>query len=436
MVNKYMKTTGGQSAQVFVAKATAYTDDADFKTFVGLGADGEMGVFLVYDSSATTTYTEANAIANASDAAIQAADKFFIAQIQVHVGPDGVTRRLIHRTPVYTYNEMNVRTQAYVAPVKQVTNIGYGSLSTTTGSMNSGTLINGQIFPIKLIETTPQNQPFPTWNYEEVSKQGDTIIKIGARLLKQMNDTTYAQNIANNRLVRAELLSDGTFVASSGGSFTVVQDSNVITVPESAGAAADAGKYAADASSMAVGDYLRIGGTTAASPIYKIAAVSGIGTSLATITLDSPYQGASGTVTAANTLVNTVAPTEIGFKLTSFDFDTHFRIALDEDIASADLVYTTPYKEGIGYYPQVAQQELEGQVYAGYTTLNNAFTSDFGQPGNYAVSGTTYQYIFLDYVRTKPSVAAPKVSDTHYGHVMLVLPVGVAPTSDLDGMFV
>lgn len=432
MKTKYSKTTQGLEAQVFVAKAIAYSTIATYKTFYSGAADGEIGVFITFKASGPTTYTEANAIVNPSDTALAAGDKFFIAQMQIHVDSFGVTRRLIHKTPVYTYSENTVRAVAYSAPVAQVTNIGYNG---TSGSMNSGTLITGQIFPIKLIENTPGNEPYPKWNYEEVAKQGDTLIKIGARLLKQFNDPLQAQNQYNGRVAYAEMLTDGTFSASSGGSFTVTNGDTIITVPESAGAAADAGKYAADASTMVVGDYLRIGGTAATSPVYKIAAITGAGTALCTITLDCPYQGATATVTAAN-VGEITATTVIGFKLTGLTTNTMFVVALDEDIASADLVYTTSAKVGIGSSDQVTQIEKEGQIFAGYTTGNEAFTEDYGQPASYVVSATTYQFIYLDYLRTLPAVAAPVISDRNYGHIILCLPVGVAPTSDLDGMFV
>lgn len=428
MKNRYFKTTQGLEAQVFVAKAVAYATATTFAAFVTAGLEGQIGIFLFYDISGPTTYTQATAALNASDAALQAGDKFFIAQIV-----DGK----IKKTPIYTYSENTVRQVAYLAPVLQITNIGYGSLSATTGSMNSGTLINGQIFPVKLIDNRPASQPFPTWNYEETSKQGDTFLSIGTRLTKQMNDTVAAQNQYNGKLVRAELLTNGTYVASSGGAATMVKDSKTFTIVESAGAAADAGKYAADASSMAIGDYIRIGGTTAASPIYKIAGVSGIGSALATITLDSDYQAASGSVSAANLLVNTAATvTEFGFKFTAIDYGASFKVGVEEDLISADVVYTTPYKEGIGTSDQVTQLEIEGQVFDGHTTINEAFDADFGAPTSYTVSGTTYQFVYLDYLRSLPSIAAPKINDSNYGHIILALPVGVAPTSDLDGIFV
>lgn len=242
-------------------------------------------------------------------------------------------------------------------------------------------------------------------------------------------------NLAQGRGMSAEMLTDGTFTASSGGAATMVNGSAVFTIVESAGAAADAGEYNADAASMAAGLYIRIGGTGDTSPVYKIKEVSGVGTALATITLDSPYQGASGAVAAANLGVMTVI-TEIGFKLTAIDFGTSFHVALDEDLVSADLAYTTPYKQGIGTSGQVTQMEEEGEVFEGYATLNESFTEDWGQPSGYTVSGTTYQFIFLDYYRSMKAASVPNVQDRHYGHIILALPVGVAPTTNLDGMFV
>ena len=122
--------------------------------------------------------------------------------------------------------------------------------------------------------------------------------------LSMVSQINYKENLGKingtGPMVRAEMLTNGTFTASSAGAFTVAQDSNTITVVESAASAADAGKYNADASTFAVGDMIRIGGTGNTSPVYTITAISGAGTALCTITLNTPYQGTSGSVLAAN----------------------------------------------------------------------------------------------------------------------------------------
>lgn len=415
MKNRYSKSTAGQNQQVIVAKAVAYTTDADYQTFVSLAVDGEIGVFLVYDASGPTIYTEATAALNAADAALQAADKFFIAKMHVHVDANGETKRFVQKTPVMTYSECTVKTQAYVAPVKQITNVGYTG---TSGSLNSGTLVNDQIFAIKLTDNSSANQPFPSWNFEDVSRQGDTLQSIGARILKQVNDTTYAFNAANGRLVDAELLTNGTFTVNTVGSGNVGVTNGSTTVT-------------ATGHNVTAGTYVRIGGTTGGFAVYKVASVATNSFELTTI-----YTGATNAALAIANLGTMSAITEIGFKFTALYFGTHFKVFLSEDTVSADLAYTTPYVEGNGTSDQVLQMEREGQVFEGYASANDSFAEDFGKPADYTVSGTTYQFIFLNYYRQMKAANVPNINDAHYGHIVLCLPVGVAPTTNVDGIFV
>lgn len=166
--------------------------------------------------------------------------------------------------------------------------------------------------------------------------------------------------------VKVELLSDGSFSASSGGVVTVTNGSRTITIVESAGAAADAGKYAADASSMAVGDVLRIGGTGATIPEYIITAVSGVGTAAATITLNMAYQGATTAAVAAANVGVVTAISNWGMKFTGLpltfvkDFFKYMRVSFHFDMVgfgSTTLTRTQEALRGRGDYRDVAEWE-------------------------------------------------------------------------------
>jgi hypothetical protein len=398
--NKYFKTTKGKNIQVFVAKAIAYSTQATYQLFILNAAEGEIGVFIPPADG-----NESNATLNAADNALTGL-KFFIAQKR-----DG----LVNKTPTYSYSEISPVIKAYVAPVKQVTNVGFDG---TSGAINSGTLIPGQIFPIKVIETTPLNQQFPTWNFEETAIIGDTIQSIFSRLVKQMNDSTYPVNGYNGRIVSAALFTDGTFTVNTVGSGNVGVTNGSTTVT-------------ATGHNVTKGSYVRIGGTTNAFPVYKVKSVA-----TNSFELESPYTGATNAALAIASLGTMSAIVNVGIQMTAIDFGAHFKVAVGEDMVSATVTYTTPYKEGSGTYIQVKDLESEGQVFAGHTTGNVAFDTDFGAPTYFADANTTYSYITLNYLRSQVSVAAPKNRDHHYGTVIIAAPTGVAPLTNLDGMFV
>lgn len=53
----------------------------------------------------------------------------------------------------------------------------------------------GQIYEIGILETTPGNQPFPTYDYQYVSVAGDTIDTVAGKLVNMINSN---QNYANS----------------------------------------------------------------------------------------------------------------------------------------------------------------------------------------------------------------------------------------------
>lgn len=126
----------------------------------------------------------------------------------------------------------------------------------------------------------------------------------------------FNEDISIKTFVSAVVVNNGTFSASSGGALTVAVDGVTVTIVESAGAAADAGKYNSDASTFVAGDLIRIGGTGNTVAVYKIASITGAGTALATVILTAPYQGATGSVSAANAGHIATDGTACGIKIT------------------------------------------------------------------------------------------------------------------------
>jgi len=61
----------------------------------------------------------------------------------------------------------------------------------------------GQIFEIGILETTPGNQPFPTYDYQYVAVQGDTVDSVAAKLVNMINSNLNYANQNRDLIVTA-----------------------------------------------------------------------------------------------------------------------------------------------------------------------------------------------------------------------------------------
>jgi len=286
-----------------------------------------------------------------------------------------------------------------VASVEQISYIGYNG---TSGSVTANTYNE---YIVRVVPLEKKELDFNLWKikYGKFSTEGTayqtTVVDgVVANLIDNFKGEA-------EKKVKFERVCSHAGSASSGGIATVVNGSNYITIAESAGAANDAGKYAADASTMVAGDYLRIGGTTTSIATYKISSITNAGTALCTIKLDVAYQGTNGTVSAANMEVVTAAQAltvDWGIKCTGiaknwalnkFSFEKfRFDITLENWGATA-VTYSTGATEGSGNYQQVAELESFCQ---GNETPDAAISRHFGPvPVDYRTDYTFNTYYSL-----------------------------------------
>ena len=188
--------------------------------------------------------------------------------------------------------------------------------------------------------------------------------------------TSFRANCSRDpyRMFYAERINSGVSTATSGGALTVTNGSVTVTTVESAGGAADAGLYNADAGTMVAGDLIRFGhATTNTFAVYKIAAITiAVGGATATITLDVPYEGASGAVAAANAGVVPIANEgNYGVRIIANDgakelitgrfnyspmrFDLGLSTAFGDTITTVEAIGS----KGHGTFNDVAQMEYE-----------------------------------------------------------------------------
>lgn len=369
---KQSRKTKGFNAQVFVAKPIDYTTDATLALFVANAPTGELGV---YDAT--------NALH--TDAITSSEEFFFVMR----------TTEGVKRTPTYKLSEVTPRKKLYVAPVKQVSYIGWNG---TSGALSNAAVANRKVYGIKVIETTEGNDPFPTWNYEYQANATDTIYEVMLALVNKINDDTAVEHKQNERLVDAKLKANSTLgnfaMTGTTPTLTFTNGSATVTLggttPTFDGAAGDLLSVSATATpTVAVGD------------IYKISAVSA-GVS---VTLDRPYTGATVTLTQAQAqgtrLKKVTVVTAYGIELTAINYDTHFRLAVNEELVNATITVGTAYVKGNGTYDQVLVIEKEGNIYDGFTAYNNEFTDKYQTPDSFVTVDETYDYYHFDVVKTE-----------------------------------
>lgn len=171
--NNFWKTLVGANVEVIIGKGVQYTDDTTYKDFVANAVEGEIGVF----NAATLVPLDGTGAGTATA-------EYFIA-----VKRDSAVEKTV---PFILGNVTATRT-AYVAPVKQVTTLVVAAL--TPGA--------GEEFGIKILETTPGYQPFPTYSWSVEAIAAETIDALMARLVTAINSTTSVANKDRDLIVSA-----------------------------------------------------------------------------------------------------------------------------------------------------------------------------------------------------------------------------------------
>jgi hypothetical protein len=238
---------------------------------------------------------------------------------------------------------------AYEAPARHVMTIGFVG----TGSLTVP-VANNTEYDLIVKELSSNFEPFPTLVKSVISSftgaTGFSILDQFARLI----------NVDAASRAWAEVLVNLAATAlTNAATITTINGSPVVTVSD-----------AADA--PAVGSFLRIGGTAATFPVYKVLAVSG-----AQITLDRIYVNPAQTLgqttatVAAATLNSAPAAEAVGLKLTAKEFGYVLAVSLDGGFNGAPVTATTAFKNGFGRGTQV--QSREKQLQGNQAKYNNVW---------------------------------------------------------------
>jgi hypothetical protein len=222
--------------------------------------------------------------------------------------------------------------------------------------------------------------------------------------------TTANSMMILNNFIGAELVYDGSFLASDND-MTVTYGSDQIVF-------ATAATYNTG-TAYAVGDLIRIGGTGATSPIYKITAVNSL-----TLTLNTPYQGASGTVVAANSGHIATDGTHVGIKWTGkflsitdgcccfppfpFDFEGVTFLIASDDLGCSFTVSNPPAQDltyGNGSSRELVYLEMDA---LGYSEVREwfqdcAMNAGANQYTTSITSGILYTLYYIHYSSAYPT---------------------------------
>lgn len=414
---RYSKTLIGRNTTVIVAGQCAITAAATtYATFVnnaiaGTLPDGTIGVFLEATNVATTS-------------ALTAGAKFYIAQA-ISNSKGGWN---VKKTPTYTYSatETSIAQQIYVAPVKPVAYIGFNG---TSGSLNLGTITPTYTYLATINDTSPANQPIPSYVYDEVAKTGSDayslLVNSSGGIVNKINDygtgkTSWANLQKNPKTYKAFVTANGTYTAAAGtvSNFALTNGSPLLTCTT----AIPTGWVVGDTVSIAYDPSTDLVAAAAASATngntYKITAVNGL-----VITLDQPWLGlTTATNTTLNRFAKVTASTEFGIKITTTSFDSTFRLSVSQYLENATITYATDWKVGSGRADSVKELEDAGTAFEGVTTGNTAFTDDWGKPTSLVGFNRGYKTYTITATKFELSVAKPVSDWTHRSYCMIMAP--------------
>lgn len=396
--NRYSKSLQGLNAVGIISPALAYTAQTTFAGFVGTSVTPALNgtVAVINDTTKAVVTTP-----------LTAGTKFFLAQLV-----DGSVKK----TPVMTFGAPDtiINKKVYVAPVKQVTTIGWNG---TSGSLN----LTAPVAPatktavLSARDTSPSNQPFPVQEGRAFIKNPTaTLFDMTAAIVSEFLNAVDYQGNSDINFVNAEVRTNGTNTAIATVTATFTEGSAIVSY--------------SGAHTLAVGEIIEY---TAANTSYKVVEV--LSTTLAR--LDRPYAGTSVTTAGGGTGKKTVI-TATGIILTAFVEDTTFVISLGQDLANATVTQTTPWKQGSGAAWQVAAMEEETQVMGGFTTGNYPFVQDYGKPTSFVINPETsaLQYVtwFLKYRTVTDSMAYVNEPAAFFAYALLACPDAGGPLTTLN----
>jgi len=287
----------------------------------------------------------------------------------------------------------------YRAAVTQISHVGYNG---TAGAFVVNDEAEYRLNIVFLDDQRPhgQEQTAERFDYSSDANATQEELAFGISTLFGTRKANGTNKTYNGRYVKLEVLTDGAFTASDNAA-AVVQGSDRIIF--------DTAATYNTGTAYAVGDFIRIGGTGTTVAVYKVEKVSGT-----TLTLNSPYQGVSGTVLAANS-GNIASGGAFGFQLTALSpiwngIDTYEYVQFEASMYEISNANSVPFvvtatqaaDGGAGNYGQVYDAEYFAQGYRGVNSRTNWYDASLN-PDFLADSAKVYNAISIEFDGTQRS---------------------------------
>lgn len=265
---------------------------------------------------------------------------------------------VLMKTPVLTKGKVKLTIAAHKEAVQQVTAIGFNG---TTGALPVASLTT---FWIKIRkrdnDAANRSQPMSLFAGPVETDATGTQAELAAALVKN-GYLNFKDEPANHYLKFEAICNDaGAAIAGTVANFGVTNGSVGVTLDGTV-------------TNVAVGDYVRLGGTTVNSPVYKVVAVN----SPTSITLDTPYVGATASIAVANVEVITAllaAAANFGILITGIQapfnvntFRDYYanRFTATFSDSSTLVTHIAGAYNGNGMWQQVAMDEYLSYGYEG-----------------------------------------------------------------------
>lgn len=185
------------------------------------------------------------------------------------------------KSPILTKGKINVTLSRHKEAVQQATAIGYNG---TTGALPVS--INSDFWiKIRKRDNDAANRSQPMSLFAGPVKTDATATQAELAVLLAKNGTKNFADEPANGYLKFEVITGATDAAIAGTAttFGVTKGSRAVVLNGTV-------------TNVAVGDFIKLGGTTTSTAVYKVAAVN----SPNSITLDWAYQGDTATIAVAN----------------------------------------------------------------------------------------------------------------------------------------
>jgi len=287
--------------------------------------------------------------------------------------------------------------RAYIAPVTQVSYIGYDGTNGTgfTVTANTDYLLSSIASLGK--NSSPYFEKYRASYYSLAT--GETQYNIVAKLIDSMNNRPaglpvypfIGEIIGNGTSTAVTSAASGTnksiIVAATGTptvTGSIINGTRLLTFTLSASTVSSV--------NFVVGDLVKIAGV-----IYRIAALGTTGASTYTVTLGRDYTGTtlSGAAASNFQFFNTADPTIFGLKLTAKKANDIYVFENGGGLEGINVYYTTAAFSGSGTSAELTQTELDAMLSSrAYFHLGTAWMEI---PTTNVVSGMTYDIVTISH---------------------------------------